>query len=172
MYTNIAEFAFVAASAEAFAAGTFSVAGTVGHFAFVVFQTALAPFPSGIALALAVDVVATAAAQHRANTFCVKLKLIITCSLSNHDNHWRLTVAAVVSAESGFALASTQDAFAVAVASARATQGHVASLRNETGRLLRVSVVVVKRNEPVAGVHVLQNLLLDQSLHTQIVFHR
>ena len=170
MYTNIAEFAFVAASAEAFAAGTFSVAGTVGHFAFVVFQTALAPFPSWIALALAVDVVATAAAQHRANTFCVKLKLIITCSLS--DNHWRLTVAAVVSAESGFALASTQDAFAVAVASARATQGHVASLRNETGRLLRVSVVVVKRNEPVAGFHVLQNLLLDQSLHTQIVFHR
>ncbi len=66
--TNVAEFAFEAASAEAFAAGTFAVAGAIRHFAFVVFQTTFAAFPAWIALALAVDVVAPYAAQYRAHT--------------------------------------------------------------------------------------------------------
>jgi hypothetical protein len=45
------------------------MAGAIRHFAFVVFQTAFATFPSWIALALAVDVVTSSAAQDRADTF-------------------------------------------------------------------------------------------------------
>ena len=67
----MAEFAFETASAQTFTTGTFTVSGTVGHLAFVVFQTAFATFPSGIALALAVDVVPSSTAQHRANTLII-----------------------------------------------------------------------------------------------------
>ncbi len=56
----------------------------------------------------------------------------------------KLTVAAIVAAEPGFALAPAQDALAVAVASAWAAESHIASLRDEARRLLRISVVVVK----------------------------
>ena len=63
------EFAFESAAADALAAGAFAVAVAVGHFTFVVFQAALFALPARIALASAVDVISTTAAQHRTHTF-------------------------------------------------------------------------------------------------------
>lgn len=136
---DIAEFTLEAASAQAFTTRTFSVARTIRYFTFIVFQTAFTAFPSWIALTLAVDVVTTTTAEYWTNTF-----------------------TAIVPAETGFALASAQDAFAIAVTSSWAAESHVTGQRDETGGLLRISIIVVKRNEPMARFHVMQYFLLYQ----------
>lgn len=69
MITDIAEFTLEAAAAQAFTTRTFPMAGTIWHFAFIVFQTAFTAFPSWIALTLTVDVVTTTTAEYWANTF-------------------------------------------------------------------------------------------------------
>ena len=63
--TDIAEFAFETAAADAFAAGALAVTVAVGNLALVVFQTAFFALPARVALALAVDVIASSTAQHR-----------------------------------------------------------------------------------------------------------
>jgi len=54
----LAVFSLVAAHTVAFAVGAVPMAVAVGHFAFVVSQRALLALPAGIALALAVYVLA------------------------------------------------------------------------------------------------------------------
>jgi hypothetical protein len=76
--TDIAEFAFVAASADAFSVGTLAVSAAVGHFTFVVFETAFFALPARIALALAIDVVTASAAQDGTDTYFVK-RVISDC---------------------------------------------------------------------------------------------
>lgn len=76
----------------------------------------------------------------------------------------KLTFTAIVPTETGFALASAQDAFAIAVTSSWAAESHVTGQRDETGGLLRISIIVVKRNEPMARFHVMQYFLLYQRL--------
>lgn len=65
---NVAKFAFETTTAEAFTPRTFTMTRAIRNFTFVVFQAALTTFPARIALALTVDVVATAAAQYWAHT--------------------------------------------------------------------------------------------------------
>lgn len=61
--------------ANAFAVRTVTVAVAVRHLAFVVSQVALFALPSRIALALAVNVLASLATQHRTNAYEWKLKI-------------------------------------------------------------------------------------------------
>lgn len=65
--TNVAEFAFESAAADALAAGALAVPVTIGDLALVVFQAALAALPARIALALAIDVVTSSATEDRAD---------------------------------------------------------------------------------------------------------
>lgn len=65
MFTFRAEFPLEAERANALAVRTVPVTVAVGHLALVVSQIALFAFPPGVALALAVDVLAALAAQHR-----------------------------------------------------------------------------------------------------------
>lgn len=66
--TIFAEFALVAANTRAFAADTVAMTVAIGHLTFIVSHRTFFALPAGIALALAVDVVATLRAQHGANT--------------------------------------------------------------------------------------------------------
>lgn len=72
MPTILAVFALVAAHALAFAAHTVAVSVAVGHLALVVPQRAFLALPAGIALALAVDVLAALRAKHRADACTAK----------------------------------------------------------------------------------------------------
>lgn len=68
-FTNVAEFAFVTAATDTFAGRVaLAVARAIGYFTFIVFQATFTPFPAGIALATAVHIVASSAAQNWANT--------------------------------------------------------------------------------------------------------
>lgn len=62
------EFPFETERANAFSVRTVTVTVAIGHLALVVSQIAFLAFPPGIALAFAVDVLASLTAQHRANT--------------------------------------------------------------------------------------------------------
>ena len=75
-----------------------------------------------------------------------------------------LTFTAVISGEPGAALAPAEDALAVGVAAAGAAERQVARQRHEARDLLRIAVVVVKGNEPVARLHELSHFLLDGRL--------
>lgn len=65
VFTFRTESPLEAERANALAVRTVPVAIAVGHLALVVSQVALFAFPPGVALALAVDVLAALAAQHR-----------------------------------------------------------------------------------------------------------
>ena len=56
--------------ADAFSVGALAVSVAVGHFTFVVFETAFFALPARIALALAIDVVTASAAQDGTDTYC------------------------------------------------------------------------------------------------------
>jgi hypothetical protein len=61
----LAEFPFVTAHAHTLTVRTLTVSVAIGYLAFVVSQTAILALPAGIALALAVHVVAALVTQHR-----------------------------------------------------------------------------------------------------------
>ena len=76
----------------------------------------------------------------------------------------KLTLTAVVTGKSRFALASTKDALAVgrSRASAWTTEGQIACQADQAGGRLTVSVVVVEGHEPMTRFHKLQNLFWNQ----------
>lgn len=126
-----AVFSLVSSHARALSTDAVPVAIAVRNLALVMPQRALLALPAGIALALAVDVFAALRTEHRTYTF-----------------------AAVIASVAGIALAVPQQALTIAGATVRAVLGHV--FRNEgiERYLLGVAVVVVDRQEPVAGLHV------------------
>ena len=71
-FTYIAKFALEPTGTDALAARALAVTVAVGHFAFVVFEAAFLTLPAGDALAPAVDVIATPAAQYRTHAYQVE----------------------------------------------------------------------------------------------------
>lgn len=136
-----AELALVAAHAVALAVGAVSVTVAVRHLALVMAKRALLALPAGIALALAVDVLAALAAEHRADA-----------------------LAAVLAAEAWIALAVAEQTLAFAAATVRAVVSHVLGDHGDQADLLWIAVVVVEREEPMAGFHVVRHFFLDRRL--------
>lgn len=137
----LAELALVPSHAVALAVGAVAVAVAVGDLALVVAQGTLFALPAWVAVALAVDVFAPLAAEDGADAF-----------------------AAVLAAETGIALAMAQEAFAFATATVGTVVGHVLGDDGHERHFLVVAVVVVQRQEPVAGFHVVRDFFLDRGL--------
>ena len=137
----LAKLALVASDAVALAIGAVSVAIAIGHFALVVAQRALLALPAGIALALAVYVLAALAAQHRAHA-----------------------LATVLAAEAWVTLTVAEQTLALAAAAVRAVVRHILGDHCNEAYLLGIAVVVVEREEPVARLHVVRHLLLYRRL--------
>lgn len=78
-----------------------------------------------------------------------------------------LTVAAIVSAETGVALAMADHALAFAAAPVRAAQSHVLRYRRGKRDRGRVSVVVVQRHEPMARFQVVRDFFFDYRLESK-----
>ena len=72
--------------------------------------------------------------------------------VSNSDHLCALTLSAVRSVESRLALALAEDALSVAGASLGAVPGELGGDPGHEGYVLRLAVVVVEGEEPVAGV--------------------
>lgn len=87
----------------------------------------------------------------------------------NTDGHYvrlcaTLTLTAVIATEARIALAVSGHALAITRASVRAVLGHVLGHRCVEGQLLLVTVVVVDREEPVAGLHVFRHFPTHRGL--------
>lgn len=132
--TFLAEFAFIAAHALALAAHAVTVSIAIGHFALIVAQGALFTLPTGITNTFTVNVLAMLGAQH-----------------------WANALAAVVATKAGIALTMAQQALSIAGATVRAILCHILGNGGVEGDLLRVTIVIVQRDEPVTGLHVTCN---------------
>lgn len=140
------------------------MAVAVRNLALVVPQRALLALPARVALALAVDVFAALRAQHRTDACKVGNVRFKKKWIKGGAQNVKLTLAAVVASVAGIALTVAEQALAVAGAPVRAVLGHVFCDRTVKGDLLRVTVVVVDRQEPVAGLHVAGHLSAHRRL--------
>lgn len=137
----LAEATLEAPRARTFAAHAVTVSIAIGNLAFVVRQLTFLALPAGIAVTFAVCVVASLVAQHGADALVAR-----------------------VAAEARVALTVTADAVSVSVAAVGTVSHHFSGDRREERDLLIVTVVVVERYEPEAGLHEARNVAMDRGL--------
>jgi hypothetical protein len=132
----LTEVAFVSRNASTLSIDTLAVTVTVGHFTFIMSQTAFFPLPSRIALALPIHVVPSTRAKD-----------------------WADTLAAVICPESRIALAVTQLALTVSGTAVRAALSHFLRYVGIEDNLLGIRVIVVQGEEPMPRFQKLTCLL-------------